>query len=205
MPDALEKTEHAAPYRLTDRQMRYLRCKRVLDAVLSLVFLLLLAVPMAVIALLLKLCDPKKPVLFRQRRVGRNGELFTLYKFRSMRDKEHITPLGRFLRTTSLDELPQLAQVLMGTMSLIGPRPLIPQEEKMHQMRRAAGVYQLRPGLTGLAQINGRDRLNDREKAAFDLAYLEQTGFRQDWRIFRATIGKVLRREDVEDKSVTRP
>lgn len=198
------KTEYILPagaYRLTARQERYLTVKRCLDGLLSLVLLALLAIPMAVIAGLVKLSSPRQPVLFRQERVGRDGAPFLLWKFRSIDAATGaVTPLGRVLRKASLDELPQLVQVLSGSMSLIGPRPLIPEEVSVHRLRRAAGVYRLRPGLTGLAQISGRDMVDDERKAAYDRAYLEHLSFGQDWRIFWATVGKVIRCEDVEQK-----
>ena len=117
-----------------------------------------------------------------------------------MRRGESVTAVGRALRASSLDELPQLWQVLRGQMSLVGPRPLALYDETAHALRRAAGVYQLRPGLTGLAQINGRDRLDDREKAAYDRRYLQNMCPSLDVCILWATVGKVLRREDVEKK-----
>ena len=201
--DRYQKSEYEAPppYLLTPAQRRYTVLKRGLDLVLALLLLLVLALPMALIALALKLTRPREPVLFRQARVGQGDTLFTLYKFRSMEsDGRRLAPLGRFLRTASLDELPQLALVLTGRMSLIGPRPLVPQEAEIRAMRRRLGVYQLRPGLSGLAQINGRDLVSDRDKAAYDRKYLENLSFRQDAAIFLATIGKVLRRADIEEK-----
>lgn len=198
-------------YVLTEKQRRYLRVKRALDVVAAALLLALLAVPMGVIALTLKVLSPGEPVLFRHLRVGENGVPFELMKFRSMKGgvsgyvasadladrEEYTTGFGRFLRSTSLDELPQLFHVLSGKMSLIGPRPLIPQEREIHALRQAAGVYRLRPGITGWAQINGRDRVPPREKAALDRQYLENISFRLDWRIFWRTIGKVLARSDV--------
>ena len=183
----------------TAAQRRYLGMKRALDIGLSALALLVLAIPMALIALLVKLSAPGQPVLFRQIRLGREEQPFTLWKFRSM-DGGRVTALGRFLRTASLDELPQLFQVLAGSMSLVGPRPLIPAEAHIRALRRAGGVYRLRPGLTGLAQINGRDRLGDEEKAAFDKQYAENVSLRLDIRILLATVGKVLRRADIEEK-----
>lgn len=190
----------ASPYRFTPRQRRYLACKRIVDAALAAVLLALLALPMALIALAVKLSGPDEPVLFRQRRVGRNERLFTLYKFRSMSHGRYVTGLGRFLRTTSLDELPQLFLVLTGHMSLIGPRPLIPEEEDIRSLRRALDVYKLRPGLSGLAQVHGRDKLGPGEKAAYDRAYMENLSLRQDASIFFLTVVKVLRRSDIEKK-----
>lgn len=184
---------------LTAAQRRYLPLKRALDILLALLSLLVLAAPMLIIAAAVKLTGPGQPVLFRQQRVGRSGELFTLCKFRSM-DQGRVTPVGRFLRTASLDELPQLWQVLTGQMSLVGPRPLALYDQAVHALRQASGVYQLRPGLTGLAQINGRDMLPPAEKAAYDREYLRTFSFRTDARILAATVGKVLRRVDIEEK-----
>ena len=200
MAQRQQTTQRSAPGGLTASQRRYLPVKRALDLCLAALGLVLGTVPMAVIAAAVKLSGPGEPVLFRQTRIGRDGAPFTLYKFRSMARDGRVTPTGRFLRTFSLDELPQLAQVLNGTMSLIGPRPLIPEEEPIHSLRRAAGVYVLRPGLTGLAQISGRDRVDAPRKAALDKEYLRRLSFSLDWHIFWATVGKVLRREDVEEK-----
>lgn len=200
MASQQRKTEQGV-CRLSAAQERYLVLKRRLDVALSLLLLALLAVPMLLISGLVKLSAPRQPVLFRQQRVGKDSALFTLCKFRSMDGVSgRVTRFGRFLRTSSLDELPQLFLVLRGSMSLIGPRPLIPQEKTVHALRRAAGVYRLRPGITGLAQISGRDLVGDREKAAFDRAYLENLCFAQDWRIFWTTIGKVLRRDGVRER-----
>lgn len=194
-------------YVLTAEQRRYLRARRWLDGLAAGLGLLLAAVPMGLIALALKARSPGEPVIFRQVRVGRDGRPFALMKFRSMRgagpkdaakqEEPSVTGFGRFLRSTSLDELPQLVHVLTGKMALIGPRPLIPQEERVHALRRAYGVYQLRPGLTGWAQINGRDLVGDAEKAALDRYYLENVGPALDGKIFWRTIGKVLSRDGV--------
>lgn len=187
-------------WHLTASQRRYLPVKRVLDAVLSAVLLILLAIPMALIAAAVKCSGPDEPVLFRQERMGRDGVAFVLCKFRSMRRGRTVTPVGRLLRDTSLDELPQLWHVLTGRMSLVGPRPLALYEEPVHELRRAAGVYQLRPGITGLAQISGRDLVSDETKAALDRKYLEGLCLSLDIRILCSTVGKVLRREGVEQK-----
>lgn len=203
-----------APYVLTAGQRRYLAVKRWLDGLTAAVLLLALCVPMGVVALALKIRSPREPVIFRHMRVGRNGELFRLMKFRTMRSgapryassgsledgEGYTTRFGDLLRSTSLDELPQLVHVLTGKMALIGPRPLIPQERRVHELRYAAGVYQLRPGLTGWAQIHGRDLVTDAEKAALDRYYLEHVSFALDWEIFWKTIGKVLSREGVRPR-----
>ena len=200
-------------YRLTEKQKRYLKVKRAMDFVLALCALIVLAIPMLVIAAIIKVASPKESVLFEHQRIGQDGKSFTLTKFRSMKSsapqyvaagyfansEEYITRFGRFLRSTSLDELPQLLQVLTGKMSLIGPRPLIPQEETVHKLRREYGVYQLRPGLTGWAQVNGRDLVKDEEKAVYDREYLEKVGFAMDWKIFCLTVKKVICRTDIKE------
>ncbi len=200
-------------YTLTAKQCRYLKVKYAFDFLFALLALMVLGIPMLLVALLLKLTSPREPVLFRHERVGKDEKLFTLTKFRSMKSsapkymaagwfensEEYITRLGRFLRTTSLDELPQLFQVLSGKMSLIGPRPLIPQEETVHSLRNSAGVYQLRPGITGWAQVNGRDLVKDEDKAAYDQEYLENVSLAMDWKIFWMTVKKVLLRMDIKE------
>ncbi len=178
---------------------RYL--KRGMDLFFSAVLLLLLWLPMAAIGALICL-ESSGGALFRQKRVGRDGKLFTCYKFRTMykeapRDlstaefteaERYITHIGRFLRRTSMDELPQLWNVLRGDMSLVGPRPLIPKEQTVHELRKRNGVYQIRPGMTGLAQINGRDLLKDSEKASFDIQYAGSMSLREDCKIIFRTL-----------------
>lgn len=187
------------------KKQRYGVLKRSLDIIFSACLLLLLLIPMLGIACLIRLTS-SGTVIFRQIRVGRDGTPFVCYKFRTMvseapsdcpaaylADAERwITPFGRFLRRSSLDELPQLWNVLRGDMSLVGPRPLIPKEETMHEFRRRCGVYRLRPGMTGLAQINGRKNLNDREKARLDARYAHRLGFGEDAKIVVHTISCVL-------------
>lgn len=196
---------------LSEQQQRYMRWKRVLDVVLSFFAVLVLLIPCAVIAAVQKVLEPHEPVFFSQMRYGMNGELFRLLKFRSMKSSvdnylptgqalssgEEMTAFGRFLRDTSMDELPQLLQVLSGKMSLVGPRPLIPQEEEMHNARLASGIYQVRPGITGWAQINGRDYVSGPEKVAYDREYIERMGLRMDAMILWKTVRAVLRRENI--------
>ena len=198
----MDREGHTNEYRpFTPTQRRYLAWKRALDVLSAALALIVLSIPMALIALAVKLSDVHAPVLFCQRRVGRDERPFTLWKFRSMdAGGSHVTALGRFLRVTSLDELPQLIQVLTGSMALVGPRPLIPAEENVHALRRAGGVYRLRPGLTGLAQISGRDKVSAEQKAAYDKQYAENVSLRLDVHILLATVGKVLRRADIDEK-----
>lgn len=199
-------------YPLTLRQRRYEKLKRALDLLAALSALAVLLLPMGLLALVQKLQSPREPVFFVQMRVGRGGELFRLYKFRSISaaapadlataeadfKDEQMTPFGRFLRTSSVDELPQLWQVVTGKMSLVGPRPLIAREEEMHRAREAMGVYQLRPGLTGWAQIHGRDFVTNEEKLRYDRQYLELMSLKTDLGILWRTLGVVLRRENIK-------
>lgn len=183
--------------------------KRFLDILLSLVAIIVLSPLMLVISLII-IIDDGLPVIFKQDRVGRGDQLFKIRKFRTMKNgapnistadfeksDEFITRSGRFLRKTSLDELPQLFNVLNGTMSFIGPRPLIPEENHIREIRRKYGVYAVRPGLTGWAQVNGRDCLSDEEKAEFDREYIERQSLAFDAKIFFRTILVVLTGKDV--------
>ena len=186
------------------REARYYALKRLLDIVFSALLLVFLALPMLGIALAVCMSS-RGGALFRQVRVGKNGREFLCLKFRTMyesaphdrpsgemRDGRYITPIGRFLRRTSLDELPQLWNVLRGEMSLVGPRPIIPCEREIHELRRRSGVDRLRPGMTGLAQIRGRDLLPDREKARLDTRYANNASIFGDFRIMGETIFGVL-------------
>ena len=116
---------------------------------------------------------------------------------------QYITKLGRFLRKTSLDEIPQLINVLRGDMSLVGPRPLISDEYEIHQMRMRFGVYNVRPGLTGLAQVNGRDAVTPADKVRWDVKYMESFGFKMDMKILFTTVPNVLTRRGVVEGSNT--
>ena len=172
--------------------------------------MLILLSPVFLIIGIVIIADDGLPVIFRQHRVGRNNELFYIYKFRTMRNGtrnvasgslsesgERITRSGRFLRKTSLDELPQLINILQGRMSFVGPRPLIPEEKEIRELRAKYNVYSVRPGRTGLAQINGRDNLTDEEKAEFDREYVENHTFAGDIAIMFRTVLAVLTGRDV--------
>lgn len=183
----------------------YLFFKRFLDILFSFLLLFFLSLPMLAIAIAIAVTS-RGGAIFRQTRVGRNGETFICYKFRTMYSHApsniptasfsdahiYVTGVGRFLRRTSLDELPQLFNVLKGDMSIVGPRPLICEEESVHNIRRENGVYAIRPGITGLAQVSGRDRLSDSEKAALDVAYAGSVGFLSDVGILLKTLKKVV-------------
>ena len=185
--------------------------KRVLDFLISLFALIILS-PLFLIVSVGVLISDGSPVFFRQKRVGKNNELFEIYKFRTMkRGTENvasndlsdadvkITRFGRILRATSIDELPQLLNILNGSMSLIGPRPLIPEETRIRELREKYNVYSVRPGITGWAQVNGRDNVSAEKKALLDKEYVEKQSLMFDIKIFFMTIHQVLCREDVNE------
>lgn len=186
--------------------------KRILDAFFGVLLLIGLSPLMLVLAIWIKL-DSKGPVLFKQERVGRNGKRFTIYKFRSMSDDaphqmatsefdtalSYITWSGRLMRKTSLDELPQLVNVVKGEMSFIGPRPLISKEEKVLRLRHTNGAEGLTPGITGLAQVRGRDEVTDDQKAAYDGEYAKDLSFKEDCSILFKTVADVVQSWGVHD------
>ena len=192
----------------------YCAVKRAFDIIAASVGLLLAAVPMAVISLLIS-ADSKGCAVFKQQRVGTNGKLFCIYKFRTMdvdapsevatsrlRDPyRYITRVGSFLRRTSLDELPQLFNVLKGDMSLVGPRPLIAGEYDVHRLRRQNGVYSVRPGITGWAQVNGRDDVSVEEKVRLDAEYVERRSLSFDLFILFKTVGVVSTKDGYREGS----
>lgn len=184
--------------------------KRLLDFVLSTIGLAVLALVFLVIAIAIKVDDPG-PVFFRQKRIGIHKTYFDILKFRTMKmDTPHdmpthllenpgqyITRVGRFLRKTSLDELPQIAQIWTGKMSIIGPRPALWNQYDLIAERDKYGANDVRPGLSGWAQINGRDELPIEVKARYDGEYVERVSFLFDCRCFFGTIAKVLKHEGV--------
>ena len=160
------------------KKLVYQFVKRLLDIVFAVILLILLFPILLVLGLLIKITS-EGPVIFRQLRVGKDNKTFYIYKFRTMRkdapivatkkiQNQYITKMGKFLRSTSLDELPQLFNVIKGDMSFVGYRPLIPQEDKVHDYRNDLDVYRIKPGITGWAQINGRNLVYDDDKAKFD-------------------------------------
>ena len=184
--------------------------KRILDFILATVSLFIFAIPLLLVAIVIYIDDPGD-VIFSQERVGYKGRLFKLYKFRSMKistpkylatsevinPDEYITKIGRVIRKYSIDELPQLFNVFLGDMSIVGPRPLIANEKDVHDMRMHYGVYEIKPGITGLAQINGRDTVAPVEKVEWDKKYLESLGLVTDIKIILETALKVVRGRDV--------
>ncbi len=199
-------------HELTAGQRIYLPFKRLMDMLFSAVMLILLIPVFLVVSVLIKR-ENRKSVIFRQQRVGKNGNLFYIYKFRTMKDDapdntasaqlkdahNHITNIGKFLRNTSIDEMPQFFNVLKGDMTLIGPRPLVPDEAETHIKRLCRGVYGIRPGLTGLAQINGRDLVTPLEKVHYDEKYLKTFGPLTDFGIFLRSISAVLSRRGIAE------
>lgn len=185
--------------------------KRIFDFIVSLISIILLSPLFLIICVGILIIDGN-PVFFRQERVGKDNKLFIVYKFRTMRNgtgdyatweldnaESKITKTGRFLRSMSIDELPQLFNILNGSMSLVGPRPLIPAEKEIRELRAEYGVYSVAPGITGLAQVNGRDNLTYKEKALLDKKYVEEQSFWLDIKIIFKTVLKVLRRDDVKE------
>ena len=184
--------------------------KRLIDIVLSGCGILVLAIPMLLIALAVKL-DSKGPVLFWQKRVAIHKDTYMMPKFRSMyttapanmpthmlaSPDQWITPVGKILRKTSLDELPQLFSIFKGDMSIVGPRPALWNQYDLIEERDKYGANDIRPGLTGWAQINGRDELPIDVKARFDGEYVDKLSFAMDCKCFFGTIVKVIKRDGV--------
>jgi O-antigen biosynthesis protein WbqP len=183
--------------------------KRVFDILLGGLAALVLFLPMLLVAITVRLTS-KGPALYWSDRVGRNNEIFKMPKFRSMRvgtptvathllanPKAHLTPVGSFLRKSSLDELPQLWSILVGDMSFVGPRPALFNQQDLIDLRTQKGVHTLVPGLTGWAQVNGRDELPIPHKVALDAEYLTRNGFWFDIKILWMTLLKVVQRDGV--------
>ena len=184
--------------------------KRFLDFTLSLLALILLSPVMLIIAILVRI-KLGTPVIFKQQRPGKNEKIITLYKFRTMTDKkdengnllpdsERLTKFGKLLRSTSLDELPELVNIIKGDMAIVGPRPLLVgylplyNEEQKHR-------HDVRPGLTGLAQVNGRNSISWEEKFKDDLKYVNKITFIGDTKIILKTVGKVFKREGISQEN----
>ncbi|MED3781071.1 sugar transferase [Heyndrickxia sporothermodurans] len=184
--------------------------KRPMDFILSLIAIIVLSPVFLIIAVLVK-TKLGSPVLFKQKRPGLNEKIFMMYKFRTMTDErdengellpdnDRLSKFGRFLRSTSLDELPELFNILKGEMSIIGPRPLLVQYLHYydeHQKRR----HEVRPGLSGLAQVNGRNAISWEEKFNLDIEYVENVSFIGDLKIIFLTVKKVFVREGINSES----
>ena len=189
----------------------YKNClKRVIDFLLSLIGIVVLSPVLLVLAIIIKVTSPG-PVLFKQERMGKDNVRFKIFKFRSMRidtpkdvpthmlsnPDQYITRVGKFMRKTSLDELPQLFNILKGDMAVIGPRPSLPNQYDLNELRDKNGASSIKPGLTGLAQISGRDELEIDVKAALDGEYVKKMSFLFDCKCFLGTITSVLKHDGV--------
>lgn len=180
--------------------------KRFLDVLLSLTALLILAIPLIIVGLLIRI-KLGSPIFFRQPRPGKNAKIFKIFKFRTMNntkdengnllpDDLRLTKFGKFIRSTSIDELPELINILKGDMSIVGPRPLLVEyldlynEEQKHR-------HDVRPGLTGLAQVNGRNSITWEEKFKYDIEYVKNVTFINDFKIILKTIQKVVQRDGI--------
>lgn len=192
--------------------MRYLQTKRAIDVIISLTGLITLIPLFLVLILAIKL-DSKGPVLFKQKRVGKGKTYFNILKFRTMKidapkdmpthllesPEQYITRMGKLLRKTSLDELPQIWNILIGHMSIVGPRPALWNQYDLLAERDKYGANDVLPGLTGWAQINGRDELTIEKKAQLDGEYVQKMSFRFDIKCFWETINCVLKSEGVAE------
>ena len=198
----------------TKKRYFYRFVKRSLDIIVSLIALIVLSPVMLGCAIAVK-CSSKGPAIFCQQRMGKGGKPFKFYKFRSMyvtapkecatsllkNPENHITKVGRFLRKTSLDELPQLFCCLVGTMSIIGPRPLVLTEEKCNSMRAKLNVFSMRPGISGYAQVLGRDEVHYKDKAILDAEYVKNASLWFDIKLVFKTTAVVLKKDGNRDYS----
>ncbi|MCR1900087.1 sugar transferase [Irregularibacter muris] len=193
----------------TNRYVSYYFWKGVLDRVLAVLGLIITLPIFLLVAILIKFSS-RGPILFKQERIGINSKSFKIYKFRTMltnapnvptnsmkNDKNYVTKIGSILRKLSIDEMPQLINILKGEMSFIGPRPMIKDHQYLIKMRQLKGIDILKPGISGLAQINGRDEITDREKFKYDQQYLEDFNIKTDIKVLIKTVSKVLRKEDI--------
>lgn len=184
--------------------------KRILDFILALFVMVILSLPMLIVALMVKI-KLGSPILFKQDRPGVNGKIFQMYKFRSMTDARdengellpdevRLTPFGKALRSTSLDELPELLNVLKGDMSFIGPRPLLVRYIPLYSERQRRR-HEVRPGITGYAQVNGRNAIGWEEKFEKDVWYVDNVSFKTDIKIIFKTVGVVLGRKGISSET----
>ncbi|WP_285396544.1 sugar transferase [Lysinibacillus sp. fls2-241-R2A-57] len=186
--------------------------KRLLDIILSFIAIIIFTVPMVIVSIVIKVTS-KGPILFKQQRVGKNGIHFEIYKFRSMYTEtpnvstealgdptSYITPVGKFIRKTSIDELPQLFNIIKGDMSIVGPRPALYNQYELIEMRNSVNVNSVRPGLTGYAQVMGRDFISDKEKVDYDKYYVDNKSIVLDIKIIWMTFFSVLKTEGVKMK-----
>ena len=188
----------------------YTLSKRIIDVIASIIGIIVLSPLFLLVAILIKV-DSKGPIIFKQVRVGKDSKPFNIYKFRSMKintpnlsteefvdASKFITKVGWFIRKTSIDELPQLFNILKGDMSIVGPRPVIEKETRLLELRKKYKVDKIPPGITGLAQINGRDNIDDYEKVEYDLNYLINRSLTLDIKIIIKTFLKVVKSEGIK-------
>ena len=217
----LEETKYHVDFgeyyvQMTDKQKRYLAMRSILDRVLAGIALIILSPLFLVISIAQKISAPDEPIFFLQKRVGKNAHCFNIIKFRTMKSSApknvatgdladpqiYISRLGRFLRDTSIDELPQLVNVVNGDMSLIGPRPLVYTEREIRFLRRWYGVYQVTPGITCWAQVNGRDTVDIYDKVYYDREYVQNVSLKFDLKVIWKSVLVVLGRKGVVDGKV---
>ena len=185
--------------------------KRVLDIVCSILGIIVLSPILVIVSILIKL-ESKGPIIFKQLRAGKGSKPFYIYKFRSMKIETpnratydftdshvYITRIGKIIRKTSIDEIPQLFNILKGDMSIVGPRPVILEEVDLIELRKSYNIDKILPGITGWAQINGRDNIGNEEKVKYDYEYLMNKSFTMDLYIIVMTALKVLKRSDIKD------
>lgn len=194
-----------------DSSLIYRVIKRIVDVICSLLGIIVLSPILIIVSILIKL-ESKGPIIFKQVRAGKNSKPFYIYKFRSMKTNtpniatndfnnasDYITKTGRFIRKTSLDEIPQLFNILKGDMSIVGPRPVILEEVELIELRQMYNVDKILPGITGWAQINGRDNIGNEEKVKYDYEYLTKKSIIMDLYIIVMTALKVLKRSDIKE------
>ena len=217
----LEETKYHVDFgeycvRMTDKQKRYLVVRSVIDRILAGIALVILSPLFLIVSIVQKISAPDEPIFFLQKRVGKNAHCFNIIKFRTMKSSApknvatgdladpqiYISRLGRFLRDTSIDELPQLVNVVKGEMSLIGPRPLVYTEREIRFLRRWYGVYQVTPGITGWAQVNGRDTVDIYDKVYYDREYVQNVSLKFDLKVIWKSVLVVLGRKGVVDGKV---
>jgi len=203
--------------KLSKRQKVYIKIKYFIDAVISAIALIILLPLLLLVCLLQKIDCPHEPIFFVQKRVGLNGKAYNLIKFRTLKSsapknvatadmpdpEKYTTRFSRFLRRSSIDELPQLLMVCFTfKMSLVGPRPLVYTEREIRFLRHWYGIYQVRPGITGWAQVNGRDTVSTYDKVRYDREYLQKMSFLFDLKILWKSIFVVLSRAGVVDGKI---
>lgn len=217
----LEETKYHVDFgkyyvQMTDKQKHYLVVRSVIDRILAGIALVILSPLFLIVSIAQKISAPDEPIFFLQKRVGKNAHCFNIIKFRTMKSSApknvatgdladpqiYISRLGRFLRDTSIDELPQLVNVVNGDMSLIGPRPLVYTEREIRFLRRWYGVYQVTPGITGWAQVNGRDTVDIYDKVYYDREYVQNVSLKFDLKVIWKSVLMVLGRKGVVDGKV---